>query len=325
MYFLKRRGATRRGRTPRRSLTYLGKGAPRLTDPVAPAPTDPPVGRDLRALRRSRGLTGQQLGALTGMSQAKISRIETGAVTADVGDVEVLASALQAPAEVREELVERAARSHSQMTEWRPGVPSVANSQREFAELEADARELRTFQPAVIIGLLQTSEYARAIMTGTQDHLAHNLGTKAPAVVSEAVSLRVRRHEILDEPGKSFHFVMTESVFGNRLSRPAVMLDQLDRVREVARKPNVDLRVVPAEARLSLPPYHGFEILDDRCVTVDLFNFPIMSRVRADIDLYRHVFDELERLATRDIEPILDRYVDLNLRLSTESRRQAAS
>ena len=55
-------------------------------------------------------------------------------------------------------------------------------------------------------------------------------------------------------------------------------------------------------------------------MTIDLFNTPIMSRVRSDIRLYRQVFDQLEQLATPDIDPILDRYVDLYLRLTTESR-----
>jgi len=45
--------------------------------------------------------------------------------------------------------------------------------------------------------------------------------------------------------------------------------------------------------------------------------------VRSDVRLYRHIFDELEQLATPEIDPILDRYVDLYLRLTTESRAHA--
>lgn len=294
-----------------------GNGEPA---PSTDEATGPAVGQTLKAMRRAKRLTGQQLGALAGMSQAKVSRIETGAVTPEIADIEALGRALGASPGDLERLVEQAVRAHRHMTEWRPGVPGVAERQREFGELEADARHLRVFQPAVVIGLVQTSEYARSVLASFQHHFFGNPEAETSAAVSEAVSARVRRHEILVDTGKRFHFVMSEAVFSNRLSGAAVMLAQLERVREVARQDNVDLRILPTGAALSVPPYHGFTLMDDRCVTIDLFNTPIMSRVRSDIRLYRHVFDELEKVATEEIEPILDRYVDLYVSLTARHR-----
>jgi hypothetical protein len=55
-------------------------------------------------------------------------------------------------------------------------------------------------------------------------------------------------------------------------------------------------------------PYHGFELLDDWCVLVDLINTTLVSRGRADIRLYAEVFDALLEQSTTDIDAILDRY-----------------
>jgi transcriptional regulator with XRE-family HTH domain len=285
--------------------------------PAAPVPT---VGEALAKLRKEARLTGHQLGALAGMSQAKISRIETGAALVDPRDVSALAQALKLSREDERRLVEQAERAHNQMTDWRPAQLGVADRQRDVAQLEGTTREFRVFQPAVIVGLLQTSEYARAIITKFQTELASSRIAASSVVVSEAVSARVQRHEVLAEPQKHFHFVMSEAVLSNRLSRPTDMLAQIDRLREVARQDNVTLRIVPAEARWAIPPYHGFELLDDRCVLVDLFNTTLMSRGRSDIRLYREVFDSIELQATTDIDPILDRYLDFYLDQSRSGR-----
>jgi transcriptional regulator with XRE-family HTH domain len=272
-----------------------------------------PVGTTLTRLRRAAGLTGHQLGALVGMSQAKISRIETGSVSADPRDVELLARKLGASDEAVRLLVEQAHQANNQMTDWRLGRAGVANRQREVAQLEAATREVRVFQPAVIIGLLQTSEYARAILTGFEETLAPALDIGS---ISEAVSARVQRHEVLAEPGKEFRFVMSESVLSYRSCGPLEMLAQIQRVREVARQDNVTLGLIPADSRLPLPLFHGFELLDDRCVIIDLFNTELMSRGRSDTQLYRQVFDSLERISTTDIDGILDKYLNIYLDLS---------
>ena len=281
------------------------------------------VGEVLARLRKRAGLTGHQLGALAGMSQAKISRIETGAALVDPKDVTILAHALKVSRDDERRLVEQAERAHNQMTDWRPAQLGVADRQRDVAQLEGTTREFRVFQPAVIVGLLQTSEYARAIITKFQTELASSRIAASSVVVSEAVSARVQRHEVLAEPQKHFHFVMSESVLSNRLSRPTDMLAQIDRLREVARQDNVTLRIVPAEARWAIPPYHGFELLDDRCVLVDLFNTTLMSRGRSDIRLYREVFDSIEQQATTEIDPILDRYLDFYLDQSRSGRNRS--
>jgi hypothetical protein len=91
---------------------------------------------------------------------------------------------------------------------------------------------------------------------------------------------------------------------------------QIRRLREVAQQENVFLGIIPADTEWSLPPYHGFELLDDREVMVDLVNTGLTSHGESDIQLYRQVFDALAALAITDIDEILDRYINRYLDLA---------
>ena len=262
---------------------------------VDPSP-DESLGSVLARLRHAADLTGQDLGQLVGMSQAKISRLENGVGIPAVADVRRIAQQLKASPDVIERLVELTERAGDQMTDWRPARGVVASMQREVEQLETGTRTSRVFQPAVVVGLAQTNEYMRAILGA-----AHGIRS-----VPEAISVRVRRQEALSDPDREFRFVMTETVLRNRLSKPQYMPAQLQRLRDLAAMPNVSLRFIPSDAELVIPPYHGFELLDDRIVIVDVFNTLVTTRGRSDVALYQEVFDRLEGNATEDIDPILE-------------------
>jgi transcriptional regulator with XRE-family HTH domain len=207
-----------------------------------------PLGVALKRLRQKAGLTGQELGRRVGMSQAKISKIETGAMRPSVEDVEQLARELGVPPASVEQLTDRVENARDRMTDWRFGRDDPASWQREVEELEAEATELRSFQPAVLSGLLQTSEYARAVLGTVWESLTDS--ARGPSSgVAEAVSVRVHRQQILDDRTKQFHFVMPETVLHNLLCPPEEMPGQLRRILEVSQQDNVKLSMVPADAR----------------------------------------------------------------------------
>jgi hypothetical protein len=122
------------------------------------------------------------------------------------------------------------------------------------------------------------------------------------------VSGRVRRQEIVADETKTFQFVMAETVLMNRVCAPIEMLAQIGRLRELAARDNVSLSIVPADALWELPPQHGFVLLDDRLVVVDLYNTGLTTRGRLDVAMYQQVFDLFDSAATKDIEPILRKH-----------------
>jgi transcriptional regulator with XRE-family HTH domain len=277
---------------------------------VTDSPDSPvePVGAILARWRKRKKLTGQALAERVGMSQAKISRLETGAVAAEPGDVRRLAEALEMPPDEKERVVDLAEHTDYQLTDWTSAQHDLAAFQREVNRIESAARELRVFQPAVAPGLVQTSEYARSIMSAVKDEVADARLADSEIAVSEAVNARMQRNQVLLEPHREFHFLITEQVLRNRVCKPAGMIAQIARLSEVAGYPNVELRVVPDDAELPIAPYHGFVVADDRWVAVDLFNASLKSNVRRTARAYRHVFDALERVAVSDIDDLLDRY-----------------
>jgi transcriptional regulator with XRE-family HTH domain len=277
------------------------------------APRDPletarVLGASLARLRRQRGLTGQQLGRLAGMSQAKVSKIENGAVEPTAADVERLARALQAPDEVVDDLVDHANTLHNQFTDFRLTVRRLTAVQQDIARDEERATRIAAFQVAIVPGLLQTTEYARAILSEVATVLGGTEPGAAQPVTPSALTMRIQRQEVLYDRRKRFDLVIAESVLARAVGGPAEMLAQLERIRTVNRQDNVHVAVLPQDADLNLVPEHGFQLFDDRLVIIDLMSTVVVSRGRDDLRVYRTAFDYFRSKASVDIDPILDRY-----------------
>jgi transcriptional regulator with XRE-family HTH domain len=279
------------------------------------------VGGELARLRRRRGFTGQQLADLVGMSQAKISRIENNVSAVDPGDVEKIARALGAERDISR-LVELAEQGQNRLTDWRSTWVGMIARQSEIGQFEASGTDIRVFNPSGVIGLLQTSEYARSVMAASRRMMEAAAGGAGHHVdVYEAVSARLRRHQVLAAPERRFWFVMAEAALSSRLCPPEEMVAQLHRIRELARQPNITIGIIPSDAWLVSPLVHGFEVVDDKWLLIDLFNTSVTSRGRSDVSLYTGLFESLLRQATTEIDDILDRYLEIYLDLSRPASR----
>ncbi|GID27206.1 helix-turn-helix domain-containing protein [Paractinoplanes brasiliensis] len=271
-------------------------------------PSSAPVGVALQRMRVEKGITGKELGALVRMSQSKISRIENSHGPVSPSDVGRLARALDAPPAVVAQLVERAELARNRVTDMRTSAGSVSTMQRTVERTEADVSEFRVFQPDVVMGLAQTDDYARAILEAAHEIRKAVFPDAARVAIPEAVSARVRRQIVLEDPDRRFYFLLTESVLGKQVVPPDLMLAQIARLRRLAARPNVTLKVIPADAKWTLPHVHGFELLDDKDVVIDIYNTSIDATGREDVALYRYVFDRLDESATSEVGPILERY-----------------
>ncbi|MEU4425865.1 helix-turn-helix transcriptional regulator [Actinoplanes sp. NPDC024001] len=275
---------------------------------MAGAPHEEPVGVTLARMRRAKKLTGAVLAKRVGMSQPKISRIERGRGSADPEDILVIARALGADESLARALADRAAQAHDRMTDWRPTPESLAGRQQDVADWESAARTVRDFQPALLPGLLQTSEYARAAMRAFLRLESTAADGTADAALLAAVTARFRRQEVLADTARSFQFVITEAVLRSRICPPTEMLAQVDHLRKLSGLPHVRLGIIPEGAPVDLPPMHGFTLLDDTLVVIDVYNTGLTSRGRNDVELYRRVFDVFQSSATDEVGPMLDRY-----------------
>ncbi|MDT3441802.1 MULTISPECIES: helix-turn-helix transcriptional regulator [unclassified Pseudofrankia] len=264
------------------------------------------VGAALATLRHQKGITGEALGLLVGFSQAKISKIERGALRASPKDAEKIAAALDASADLVAKLVEWAEQAYGDGANRRaPTRRGTASQQEVFAE-EGTAAHVREFQPIAVPGLLQISEYARRVINGY-----HAIMTTDPSALwaetATMVSLRIQRQERLYDPSKTFEFLLMEAVLANRFASPGSMLAQVDRIEQVSRLPNVTIRIVPQTAELGLPPLHGFQLFDDDMVITEAVDSTIF-RDRRSVEFYTHFYNAYVERTVTDLTPILEHY-----------------
>src|SRR6266508_1397080 len=245
------------------------------------------LGFRLRELRQHARLTGRQLAELLAWPPSKISKLETGRQTPTDDDIRAWARATGSE-DAAEGLLASLHTLESQHAEWQRMLRGgLRHHQRELADLDVKMKTLRSFEPAVVPGLLQTAEYARArLAQGVRLH-------KVPDDVDEAVRLRVQRQEILYRPDKRFHFILTEAALRYRLCPPEIMLGQLDRLVSFSALPNVKLGIIGFETAYVVAPAHGFWLLDNDRVMVETFSAELNLAQPQEVALYSGVFDSL--------------------------------
>jgi transcriptional regulator with XRE-family HTH domain len=239
------------------------------------------------------------LAARCGISQSKISKIETGKVLASVADVERILTALGARQELTDELLALARLANTEFQSVRSSLKrGLHQKQRELAALEADATHVRFFLPTMLSGLLQTPEYARA-----------SLGV-FPGDHAQAVAKRLDRQAQLYNSAKRFSFILTEAAVRWQLVEAPVMAVQLGRLASLSELPNVRLGIIPLETHVPDGPLNTFTVYDDRIATAETFGGVIMMRDPRDISYHLELFAFFERYAVFDDEmrKLLEQY-----------------
>src|SRR5262245_37379524 len=122
---------------------------------------DPRTNRQILAaelwrLRDQAGVSGRELAQRIGISQSKVSRIESETTIPSLPEGKAWTEALGAPSETQDRLAVLTEAAFTEVHTWRTALKTRAHLQGEINEREARARTVRTFQPSVIPGLLQT-------------------------------------------------------------------------------------------------------------------------------------------------------------------------
>jgi transcriptional regulator with XRE-family HTH domain len=207
------------------------------------------VANELRRLRKKAGLTTGEVGARLGLSQSKVSRVETGGSGLQINDVAAMLGLYHVPAKRRDEilaLVRQAAE---------PGLVQLHGRKlpeqwQALIEWEDKATTLETYQPLWIPGLLQTADYAHAVIRGTADR------ELPESEVDTMVKVRLGRRAILSRPlPPRLHVLLYEPALQVAVGGPDVLAAQLRHLAEVARRASVTIQVVP----FSVGPHPGLE------------------------------------------------------------------
>jgi len=195
------------------------------------------LGAELKRCRESAGLTQEYVSRHFEWHSAKVTRIETARVAVTPRDVRDLLALYRVDDQEYCEALVALARLSREKTWWtdyrdlmRPG---------NFVGLEAEASSMRTWEPILLPGLLQTEAYMRALMRSGRS-------SDPPQHIDRRVSLRLRRQgRLTSSPTLTLVALIDESVVRRVIGGSEVMNEQLRHLIEVAQLPNVTLQILP--------------------------------------------------------------------------------
>lgn len=264
------------------------------------------LGKRLRELRTTAGITGRTLAESLSWPASKVSKLENGRQTPTPQDIHDWTRITGSETEA-EALLASLHTLEIQHAEWQRQLRGgLRPHQHELAEIDAKTRTFRVFEPATIPGLLQTTEYARARFA--EGVTLFNM----PDDIDAAVRTRMQRQELLYRRDKRFHFVLTEAALRYRRSALDVQVAQLDRLMSLSALPNVRLGIIGFETQFIVGPWHAFWLRDDQRVTVETFSAELNLAQPQEIALYASIFEQMAAAASygRTARAIITRVMD---------------
>ncbi|MET7650569.1 MULTISPECIES: helix-turn-helix transcriptional regulator [unclassified Streptomyces] len=195
------------------------------------------LGQELRRLRELKGMTAEEVAERLLVSQSKISRLENGRRSISQRDVRDLCGVYEVEDQrMVDSLMEMAKDSRQQG--WWHAFGDVPYSV--YIGLETDAASLRVYDPQVVPGLLQTRQYAEALISGA-------LPEAPPADIEKRIQVRLRRQERISTADNPLRLwaVLDEAALRREVGNRQVMIEQLEYLLEMSQLPHVTVQLIP--------------------------------------------------------------------------------
>ncbi|MER5739109.1 MULTISPECIES: helix-turn-helix transcriptional regulator [unclassified Streptomyces] len=197
------------------------------------------LGSQLRRLRESRGITREAAGYSIRASESKISRMELGRVSFKARDIEDLLTLYGVTEETERGALLGLAREANLAGWWHSFGDVLPGWFQTYIGLEAAASLIRVYEVQFVHGLLQTEEYAHAVVS-------RGMPGASRAEIDRRVALRLERQKVLvSERAPHFHVILDEAALRRPYGDRAVMRGQLKHLIEVSEHPGVTLQVMP--------------------------------------------------------------------------------
>jgi hypothetical protein len=197
------------------------------------------LGGHLRRMREAAGISRADAGWQIRASESKVSRMELGRVGFKERDVSDLLDLYEMKdTQERERLMElaRAANNPGWWSRYGDVMPSWFGN---YVGLEVAAKLIRTYELLFVPGLLQTEDYARAVVQFGKVYLPSE-------EINQRVALRVTRQQILTRPDPArLWVVLDEAALHRPVGGREVMREQIEYLIEAAQRPNVTLQIMP--------------------------------------------------------------------------------
>jgi transcriptional regulator with XRE-family HTH domain len=190
-----------------------------------------------------------------GCSMSRISRIESGDIKPKPGDVIELLMAYEVPLDGEPGPSLLTLARELRESGWWSRLDSLSSRYATFIAYEAEAAELRSFQPTLVPGLLQTEDYARAVSGVGRE-------TEEEAI-EQRVKARITRQEVLTRAPTPLrlHAILSEATLLFEVGGLEVLRAQLEHLVRLAATPNITVQVLRFAAGATLADRGGFAVL----------------------------------------------------------------
>ncbi|MEV0383029.1 helix-turn-helix transcriptional regulator [Nonomuraea sp. NPDC050643] len=262
------------------------------------------LGSQLRKLREAKNVTREEAGHLIRGSESKISRMELGRVgfkERDVADLLTLYGVVDNQA--RSAVLDLVATANEPGW-WHRFNDVLPTWFQAYVGLEEAAARIRTYEVQFVPGLLQTKEYARAVVT------AGSAGIVAEEI-ARRVDLRLERQRMLDRPdGPVFWAVIDEAALRRPIGGAEVMRAQIEHLIDLMRQASITIQIMPFSFGGHSAEGGAFSIL--RFPDADLPDVVYVEQLasalyldkREDVDRYTEVMERLCAVSTTPDETI---------------------
>ncbi|MGW5877023.1 helix-turn-helix domain-containing protein [Nocardiopsis terrae] len=246
-------------------------------------------------LKEARGKrSSAEAAAVAGFSKATLSRVERGETTVSPGDARLLMTHYGVPSDLIESFADLAyaAKQPGWWQRYKSALPDWFSL---FVGVESAAHKIRTYEPELVPGILQTPEYSRALV---------EKDVQVPSVekqVQDAVSLRQRRQEKLtgDDP-TALLAVINESALHRQVGGPDTHREQMEYLLAMSQRDNLNVRVLPFASGAHAASYGAFVLLDYTVVNkdyalayVEYSGGALYLEAEDEISLHSRIFDIL--------------------------------
>ncbi|GIE28892.1 transcriptional regulator [Actinoplanes italicus] len=228
-----------------------------------------------------------------GWSESKLSRIETAHTGISEPDLDRLLTLYGVAVEDRGRLRDLAHRGRARAW-WTPYRSSVPDPYDEYLTLESEAVRIFEWEAQVVPGLLQTDEYARAVIETGAD-------IDDSAIIQRRLALRMGRQNTLSRvPPPELRIVIDEGVLLREIGGPDVQRRQLNRLHEASSRPGVELLILPFHAGAHAGLIESFMVLEfapgtrSPVVHIEGLTGGLFRVKPEEIDVYRDAFDDLQ-------------------------------
>jgi transcriptional regulator with XRE-family HTH domain len=212
------------------------------------------LGNALRHRRNAAGLKLEEVAKQLGISTSKVSRIESGSIPAKEDDLLRLFAVYRVVEPEEQVYFRELIEAAQQPAWWQPWSQIATKYLQAVVSFEDMAQRIRSYESQYLYGLLQTTDYARALIErGRGSARAHD----------ELVEFRVKRQErFTAEANKTLIAVVDEASLRRPVGSPQIMRGQLEHLIELTRHPRFQLRLAEL-GRFDLPAELGSTTIFD--------------------------------------------------------------